>query len=680
MMPDTRKLALEVEAQSAKALEELAKLKGLMKEVNKAAEESVKTDKRAQAQQKQATANHKALTEAQLMSGRAMTMTTSNLEGMIGTMGKGDGAMQKLISSGTGVISTFLTMGPQAGAMQAAFTAVQLGVEALVNWIDELNQRRIDEALIEGTYRFAGGIQEIETQAQLAKTRLGELRSENRELMADLEQADNLWNKLGFQIKHFGGVAFWGASAHDRAAKQIIKNTEEISRKQEVLAGTQAAFNQQINEGIILEQESADAAINLVNQRVKQEKITKDVAIAQYELILATEKYVNELTPLEIAAIQERIEALQREVDRTAKVGRSIYEKRIELEKQLRDEILQLTTDVYEYKLAKLREDYTEHVKLVRDKELLERWFTEQELAIYAEQYEAEMRLAEQSLIELERLVDSKLAIQERLNTDLMRMSMDSTEFAIMQIEAQAEAYREAGSDVLDVELWKFGKIAEIQERAAEEAIRRAHATASQFTADARAMFSLMGQAFQETLDWQTTMEEQYGAKSKDIAEIRKKALQAAAWEQVKESIKAMAWEQLQKAAAFAIAGLWVKAGQHAAVAAALGAGAAMAGHLAATRRGEVETMQTAFERQQEALAREREAREEAEERAIEPTAPGGRREEGPRITHSTLYFNFDITSHIHGNVFGLTDIETYFLGLFKKIAARGKLDWLRNI
>ncbi|MBA7607899.1 hypothetical protein ES703_15068 [subsurface metagenome] len=225
-----------------------------------------------------------------------------------------------------------------------------------------------------------------------------------------------------------------------------------------------------------------------------------------------------------------------------------------------------------------------------------------------------------------------------------------------------------------------FGKIAEIQEKAAQEILRKAHQAAAQHVSYIRAAIASMGQALEEVNLWSISMEEKYAAQSKNIAEMKTKMAVAAAWDQAKESIVAMAWEQAVIAAALAYAGLWTAAGKHAIAAALLGAGALVAGGLAAVRRAEVGTMQTTFERQQGALREEREAQREAEERAREPGQERGPRETGPRITHSTFNFYFEIYNIFHGDIIGYHRFEDKLAGSLRAIAMRGKLDWMREI
>lgn len=675
-MPDaTQKLALEIEAQSEKALSDLDKVKKSINQTNKSAEASIAVDKKVVTTQQAMTRSSASLTTAQRKAGYAIGSTSTDLKQMVGALTEGDQTAQKFTGTITSGVSTLLTMGPAAAGVAIGIGIIQQVLQTVSKQMEAVRIHDVWAQTRKGTQEWARGLADVRKELQNIENEL----DENQEALAKWQRRlkvmtddtitfKDVWIEFAYGIGH---VAYKIDDMQKKTKQnQVDLNTGTAEYVRMVKEVAQTGI---VQSGHIKDVESG---LEAINNAYKWGIISLE---RQNELLVELQGQWTILNG-NIDDWNTLLDALgETEEKRQAKVSTGIN-KRAELEKRLRDELMQLTMEVYDYKLARLREDYTEHAKIVRDKELLERWFTEQELAIYAERYDTEMRLAEQAFAAAENLIDQKLAIQDRFNEDLMRMTMDSTDFQIMQLEDQVEAFRKAGVEETKIDEWKTLKIAEIQDKAEEERVRKAQQVASSLVADSRAAFAAMGQALQETLDWQISMEQQYGVKSKSIAEMRKKALQAAAWEQVKESIKALAWEQVQKAVAFAIAGLWVKAGQHAAAAAALGAGAVAAGHFAATRRSEVESMQTAFERQQAALREERDAQREAEERAREPGKERGPRETGPRITHSTFNFNFEIWNIFHGDIIGYHNFERKLAGSIRAIAMRGKLDWMREI
>lgn len=560
-----------------------------------------KVEKRATTARSKAIASANKYSKSTTALRRGIHETGGAVEELTTSMDKGNEATEKLAQGTTSTVSSLLTMGPAAAGITAATALLSAGVAVLIGYLEEVRVHKVWADVREGIHVWRGGLGELlkaydELLIKIEENEKALTKWERRqkELADGTLTWKDVWLELAYGVGH---VAYKVAELGEKSKKyqeDQITATEDYNRVLESV----------IEKGIANTKNIKDISSGL--------RVINDLKL--YGLI-STERELELVRELKEGYVAlggtipdwgKILTAEQTALTRLQGVRSAGIDRWRELEKRLADDIRRITLDTYDYRLAKLQEDYAEHVKVVRNKKLLEDWYTVQLEAIYEERYNVEMAALEQSLKALEALIEGKQKIYDQMMGQVQRYYMDETEYAILQIEAQAEAYRQLGMEEIDVALWTATKIAAIQEKVAQEQLARYRETAGQ-------IYDIMASTFQATEEARQRTQE-LGLKGTYAGlELERLARLASLAEMIKAELAAQAKKHAIIAAALMFAGLWTEGIKHGLAAAAFGVSAAITGTVA---RGAREAYEEGIAREEERLAAEREA--------AEPRAPPG--------------------------------------------------------
>lgn len=458
----TQKLALEIEAQSEKALDDLDRLKTSINEVSATAEASSAQEDKATAARNKATKSLKqhvkvqtemttaakksaagvqSLEKTSRAAARQITAVSGDIEELTGSLTEGDTVTQQFAGSISTGVSALLTMGPAAAGIVAGMELAKWAIKAVRGEIERLNTMRIRKDIIEGTYEWAGGLEEMKEKSK-----------EAAEEIADLTEEVKKYDKeLGWS-----GLKLEGAAESEVEHKQRIFDTsyalgqktaatDELNKKTEENIAIKGDYNKYVRETTIADAGSLAASWQLIEAKKDENLITEKQKRALAEETVV--KYAHTASIEGLIAFQKEYGLVTQETTRATSVQRDVeYDlvavelERLEYVKAALAQIPKLI-DKEQILLLLYKEELTTLPALIATYNAL------RQVRIAAA--EAGKEDAKDAAKAAEEAAERRERLEERMQHDIIRITQGTFVYKMKLLKEEAERLKDAGADKL---------------------------------------------------------------------------------------------------------------------------------------------------------------------------------------------------------------------------------------
>jgi len=140
------------------------------------------------------------------------------------------------------------------------------------------------------------------------------------------------------------------------------------------------------------------------------------------------------------------------------------------------NDYLRATLSQYDYERAKLKEQYNNYSKHVKDKSKLNAWYQAELKKINDKEKSEEKRKQEELLREQQRANEERLRLQRAFELEYQRSTLPKWEYDLKRLEEQKQEYIKQGQDLLKVGKWyskEREKIVKERDKKEKEAIQK---------------------------------------------------------------------------------------------------------------------------------------------------------------------------------------------------------------
>ena len=181
-------------------------------------------------------------------------------------------------------------------------------------------------------------------------------------------------------------------------------------------------------------------------------KLTNNVKESGKEAVKDTAKAVTDMTTIM--------------GDTVAEEDKAIAKKRVDLQKQTRDSVMELTLDELDYKKWALDQEYEERKKILGKSLDLEKWYQESKQEIVT-------GYLDKFYDDLEKSYEDEKKITEELTDRIKELTLDKYDYEIYQIDRKYEKLQEIYDDEVKLTEWKNQELIDIEKRRLEEMTKK---------------------------------------------------------------------------------------------------------------------------------------------------------------------------------------------------------------